>query len=44
MDYSMTTPENVLYASTARPWLKYYAQKYIVQTLPRNALGKLLRK
>ena len=34
MDYSMTTPENVLYASTARPWLKYYAQKYIDQTLP----------
>ena len=30
----MTTPENVLYASTARPWLKYYAQKYIDQTLP----------
>jgi vacuolar-type H+-ATPase subunit B/Vma2 len=34
MDDSMTTPENVLYASTARPWLKYYAQKYIDQTLP----------
>ena len=30
----MTTPENVLYASTARPWLKYYAQKYLDQTLP----------
>ena len=28
------TPENVLYASQARPWLKYYDQKYIDQTLP----------
>lgn len=30
----MMTSENVLYASQARPWLKYYDQKYIEQKLP----------
>ena len=28
------TTQNPVYASQAKPWLKYYAQKYIDQTLP----------
>ena len=28
------TTQNPVYASQARPWLKYYDQKYIDQTLP----------
>ena len=27
------TTQNPVYASQAKPWLKYYAQKYIDQTL-----------
>ena len=30
----MNTEQNVLYASQARPWLKYYDKKYIEQKLP----------
>lgn len=30
----MTTEQNVHYASEARPWLKFYGQKFIDQTLP----------
>ena len=30
----MTSSKNPLYASETRPWLKYYGQKYIDQTLP----------
>ena len=28
------TTQNPVYASQAKPWLKYYDQKYIEQTLP----------
>ena len=30
----MNTEQNVLYASQARPWLKYYDKKYLEQKLP----------
>ena len=30
----MTTTSNVLYASQARPWLKYYDPNYIDQPMP----------
>ena len=34
--YSMTTAQREpLYASTAKPWLKYYDQKYIDMPLPK---------
>ena len=29
-----TAPQEPVYASAAKPWLKYYAEKYIQQTLP----------
>ena len=30
----MTTSNTPIYASQARPWLKFYDQKYIDQTMP----------
>ena len=30
----MTTSNTQIYASQARPWLKFYDQKYIDQTMP----------
>lgn len=30
------TTQNPVYASQAKPWLKYYDQKFIDQTLPAS--------
>ena len=39
----MTTENNPLYASQARPWLKYYDQKYIDQALPECSAFDFVR-
>ena len=40
----MTTANSPLYASQARPWLKYYDQKYIDQTLPECSAFDFVRE
>lgn len=40
----MTTTNSPLYASQARPWLKYYDQKYIDQTLPECSAFDFVRE
>ena len=40
----MTTTNNALYASQARPWLKYYDKKYIDQTLPDCSAFDFVRR
>ena len=39
----MTTENNPLYASQARPWLRYYDQKYIDQALPECSAFDFVR-
>ena len=39
----MTTENNPIYASQARPWLKYYDQKYIDQALPECSAFDFVR-
>ena len=40
----MTMTNNTLYASQARPWLKYYDKKYIDQTLPECSAFDFVRE
>ena len=40
----MTTTNHALYASQARPWLKYYDPKYIDQTLPECSAFDFVRQ
>ena len=40
----MTINNSSLYASQARPWLKYYSQKYIDQTVPECSAFDYVRQ
>ncbi len=40
----MTTTSNVLYASQARPWLKYYDPDYIDQPMPECSAFDFVRQ
>ena len=40
----MTTTNTPLYASQARPWLKYYDPKFIDQTLPECSAFDYVRR